>query len=304
MSFHDDALDDSLTHALNAAIGDYLGAPCRIDQAQSVGGGSISRTLIVRTGNTRWFVKLNRAKLHDMFAAEADGLSALGVCPALRVPRVVAHGVSGRQTYLVLEHLSLRSLGDGPAGQNAGRALATLHRVKGEEFGWHRDNFIGSTPQLNASHRTWPLFFAQQRLKPQLDLAKQNGHKGRIITDGERLLEKLPALFVNYQPSISLLHGDLWRGNAGLDESGKLALYDPAVYYGDRETDLAMAELFGGFPAGFYSAYRESWPLADGHEQRKTLYKLYHVLNHLNLFGSGYLHQSKGMIDQLLAELG
>lgn len=304
MSIHHNLLDDGLAHALNTAIGSYLGAPCRIDQAQSVGGGSISRTLIVQTGNTRWFVKLNRADRLDMFVAEADGLSALGACPALRVPYVVGHGVSGRQAYLVLEHLGLRAMDNGPAGQNSGRALAALHRIKGERFGWHRDNFIGSTPQLNASQNTWPRFFAQQRLQPQLDLARQNGHKGKIIADGERLLEKLSELFANYQPGISLLHGDLWCGNAALDESGKLTLFDPAVYYGDRETDLAMAELFGGFPAGFHSAYRESWPLADGHEQRKTLYKLYHVLNHLNLFGGGYLHQSEHMIGQLLTEIG
>ncbi|MBK7356022.1 fructosamine kinase family protein [Propionivibrio sp.] len=304
MKFDDHPFDQRLGEALTSAISQFLGSPCRIDHTQPVGGGSISRTVIVQTGGTRWFVKLNGADRHDMFVAEADGLSALGRCSALRVPHVVAHGVCGRQAYLLLEHLNLRALDNDTAGKSAGRALAELHRIEGDSFGWHRDNFIGSTPQLNTRQGTWPQFFARQRLQPQLELAKQNGHKGKFIADGERLLEGLAALFVDYQPVISLLHGDLWHGNAGVDESGRLALFDPAVYYGDRETDLAMSELFGGFPASFHAAYRAAWPLADGSEQRKTLYQLYHVLNHLNLFGSSYRHQCERMIDQLRAEIG
>lgn len=304
MRFHDNPFDERLGEALNAAISQFVGSPCRIDHTKPVGGGSISRTAIVQTGNTRWFVKLNNADRHDMFVAEADGLSALARCPALRVPRVVAHGVCGRQSYIVLEYLTLDALDDDAAARNAGRALAGLHRIKGDAFGWHRDNYIGSTPQFNTCQDSWPQFFARRRLGPQLDLAKRNGHQGKLIADGERLLERLAALFVNYQPDISLLHGDLWHGNAGVDEAGKFALFDPAVYYGDRETDLAMSELFGGFPGSFFSAYRAAWPLADGSEQRLTLYKLYHVLNHLNLFGSSYRYQCERMIGQLLAEIG
>jgi fructosamine-3-kinase len=178
------------------------------------------------------------------------------------------------------------------------------HRITGPQFGWQRDNFIGSTPQCNAAAPTWPFFFARRRLLPQLELAKRHGHHGQLIASGERLAEQLPALFVDHQPQPSLLHGDLWSGNAATDEAGTLALFDPAVYFGDREADLAMSELFGGFPDSFYAAYREAWPLADGFEQRKTLYNLYHVLNHLNLFGSGYLHQAERMIARLLAEIG
>ncbi len=304
MSHSDNLLDASLCITLQEAIRDFTGAPCRIQQIANVGGGSISRALVMITESARWFVKLNRADRHEMFAAEADGLTALGACPALRVPRVVAYGVSGREAYLVLEHLNLQPLREHSAGTNAGRTLAELHRIEGAEFGWHRANFIGSTPQPNVEQRTWPLFFARQRLLPQLELAKRQGQKEKFIADGERLAEKLPALFVDYQPKISLLHGDLWHGNAALDESGTLALFDPAVYYGDREADLAMTELFGGFPDSFYAAYRDAWPLADGFEQRKTLYNLYHILNHLNLFGSGYLHQAERMIGTLLAEIG
>jgi len=304
VSYSEIPLDSSLCQTLNEAISQFSGSACQIQQVAEVGGGSISRSVIAQTASERWFVKLNSADLLDMFEAEADGLNALGACPALRVPRVIAHGVSGRQAYLVLEHLNLQPLRERNSGTSAARALAELHRIEGDRLGWHRANYIGSTPQHNGVERTWPLFFARQRLLPQLALARRKGYKGKLIADGERLAEKLPALFVDYQPKISLLHGDLWHGNAALDESGVLALFDPAVYYGDREADLAMCELFGGFPDSFYAAYRQAWPLADGFEQRKTLYNLYHILNHLNLFGSGYLHQAERMVGTLLAEIG
>jgi len=304
MGHVENQLDPMLRDVLNDSISRFSGSVSRIQHVEAVAGGSISRSLNLRTESARWFVKLNDADLHEMFEAEADGLSALSACPAVRVPRVVAHGVSGRQAFLIMEHLELLPLTERQAGINAGRALAELHRITGGEFGWHRPNFIGSTPQFNAAQRTWPLFFARQRLRPQLELAKRQGHKGKFIADGERLAEKLPALMVDHQPGISLLHGDLWHGNAALDESDRLVLFDPAVYFGDREADLAMTELFGGFPNSFYAAYRNAWPLAEGFEQRKTLYNLYHVLNHLNLFGNSYLHQAERMIGKLLAEIG
>ena len=297
-------LDDGLRAALNEEISRFSGSSCSIQKVSALGGGSISRALVLQGEGSRWFVKLNSAQCHELFAAEADGLAALSECQALRVPRVVAHGSSGRQDYLVLEYLSLTPLRETSAGINAGHALAELHRIEGRCFGWHRANFIGSTPQSNTEQGTWPLFFARQRLQPQLELLKNKGHKGKFIADGERLSEILAALFADYRPQISLLHGDLWHGNAAQDETGQLVLFDPAVYYGDREADLAMTELFGGFPGSFYAAYREAWPLADGFEQRKTLYNLYHVLNHLNLFGNSYLHQAERMIGTLLAEIG
>ncbi|MBP6708903.1 MAG: fructosamine kinase family protein [Candidatus Accumulibacter sp.] len=300
----DVVLEPALRAALSELIGSDSGAPAEIESATRIGGGSISRALVVDCGGRRCFVKLNDAGLAEMFAAEADGLRALAKCSALRVPRVCGHGVCGQQAYLVLEYLPLHPLRERSAGAAAGRALATLHRIQGTQFGWPRDNFIGSSPQANHPQRTWPLFFARQRLLPQLASAKRHGHVGQLIANGERLAEKLPALFVDHQPQPSLLHGDLWSGNAAVDAAGSLVLFDPAVYFGDREADLAMTELFGGFPDSFYAAYREAWPLADGFEQRKTLYNLYHVLNHLNLFGSGYLHQAERMIARLLAEIG
>ncbi len=297
-------LDPALHAALHAAIGSDMGSLTGIDAATEIAGGSISHALVVESGERRYFVKLNDAQGAEMFAAEADGLNALARCNALRVPRVVAHGSSGRQAYLVLEYLPLHALCERAQGAAAGYALAALHRIQGPQHGWHRDNFIGSTPQSNTEHRAWPFFFARRRLLPQLELAKRHPEHGQLISSGQRLAEKLAALFVDHQPQPSLLHGDLWHGNAATDDAGMLTLYDPAVYFGDREADLAMSELFGGFPDSFYAGYRESWPLADGFEQRKTLYNLYHVLNHLNLFGSAYLHQAERMIARLLAEIG
>lgn len=296
-------IDDTLLRAIDEAISLAIGAPFRSTRASGQGGGSISQSLRVEDGRQRFFVKLNDAALAEMFAAEADGLAALGGCPAIRVPQVIARATVGDRSFLVLEHLELHPLHAREAGIAAGHALAQLHRIEGAQHGWPRDNYIGSNPQINAVHITWPYFFAKRRLLPQLEMARRRSDTRRLIERGENLADRLAALFVDYRPRASLLHGDLWHGNAAIDENGMLALFDPAVYFGDREADLAMSELFGGFPESFYLAYREAWPLERGYEQRKTLYNLYHVLNHLNLFGGGYLRQAERMIESLLADL-
>ena len=229
-----------------------------------------------------------------------DGLAALADTNAFRVPCPLCCGVLDGQAFLVLEYLDLRPLALREEAVACGRALAALHRHSGTRYGWRRDNFIGATPQINTEHDNWPRFFAAARLLPQLERAAAHGRA--LQKKGESLAEKLPAFFLDHRPQPSLLHGDLWHGNAAM--CGEMpAVFDPAVYFGDRETDLAMTELFGGFPETFHAAYREAWPLAEGYETRKTLYNLYHVLNHLNLFGSGYLRQAERMIDALLAEL-
>ena len=294
---------DALCDELDEAISRSTGSPFRSTSQTGQGGGSISQSLAIEDGRQRFFVKLNSTALNGMFVAEADGLAALRRCPAIRVPQVIAQGTASGRSFLILEHLVLRPLHNRQAGSEAGRALSELHRIEGAQYGWPSDNYIGSNPQSNAVHVTWPFFFAQRRLLPQLSMTRQRSDCKRLIERGETLAERLAALFVDYTPRASLLHGDLWSGNAAIDENGKLALFDPAVYFGDREADLAMSELFGGFPESFYLAYREAWPLAHGYEQRKTLYNLYHVLNHLNLFGGGYLRQAERMIDSLLAEL-
>lgn len=273
-----------------------------IRHAHPVGGGSISRAFVLESGCDKIFVKVNSAERAELFAAEADGLAALAACPALCIPRVIGRGTLGGHAYLILEHLTLLPLRHAADSAAAGQALAALHGMHGSTFGWRSDNFIGSTPQYNTQHATWADFFNSQRLQPQLALAKRQGASSRLIERGQRLVERLEALFDDHRPAASLLHGDLWYGNAALDASHRLVLFDPAVFFGDREADLAMCALFGGFPDEFFTAYAQVSPLPAGHARRKTLYQLYHVLNHFNLFGGGYHEQAGRMIDRLLAD--
>lgn len=248
------------------------------------------------------FIKTGSAGDLPRFAAEATGLAALRAARVVRVPQVYACGMADGQARLEIEFLDLRGL-DRASGASLGRQLADLHRHFGEHFGFDEDNWIGGSPQANGWRDEWPRFFAERRLRPQLQRARGTGMERKLVEQGESLAERLAAFFVDYHPQPSLLHGDLWGGNASALPDGTPVIFDPAVYYGDRETDLAMSELFGGFPESFYASYRAAWPLDPGYETRKTLYNLYHVLNHYDLFGAGYLNQSRRMMDRLLAEL-
>lgn len=280
-------------------IGAVTGRPFAPRTQKAVGGGCINSTVILSDGTRDYFVKCNHASKLDMFEAEADGLAGLAATGAVRVPEAVCWGQAGGASYLVLERLDL---GGRTNGAEMGRRLAMLHRSVSERFGWRRDNYIGATPQPNPESQDWTAFFREHRLGYQFDLAARNGHARNLQAAGERLMASLDALLA-HGPVPSLLHGDLWTGNLGYLSDGTPAIFDPAVYYGDREADLAMSELFGGFGRDFYAAYQEAWPLDPGYATRKTLYNLYHILNHLNLFGSGYLGQARGMIDRLLAEI-
>jgi protein-ribulosamine 3-kinase len=253
-----------------------------IESARSAAGGCIHHCYEVRIAGKPRFLKINDARFADAFAAEADGLIALHH-NGLPVPAALAHGSAAGQSYLLLEYLELKSKGDFAA---LGRMLANAHRKPGPRFGWARDNYIGSTPQLNGWCDDWREFWATRRLEPQISLAREMGFD--VAMPSIHLLE-------NYKPQPSLLHGDLWSGNAGFTREGPV-VFDPAVYYGDREADLAMTELFGGFPREFYQAYNETWALDAGYARRKPLYNLYHLLNHLNLFGRGYLAQVKAAL--------
>jgi len=253
------------------------------------------------------FRKTGPAERLALFAAEIDGLAALRATQTIRVPAVFGAGrTESGQAWIELEFLDLRGLDD-RAGAQLGEQLAELHRCTGAQpdatYGWPRDNFIGVTPQSNQSHLTWAGFFAAERLLPQLQIAFRNGMPRPLREQGERIAANLGAFFLDYRPLPSLLHGDLWSGNVGRLPDGTPVIFDPAVYRGDREADLAMTELFGGFPESFYAAYRAAWPLDAGFETRKTLYNLYHILNHYNMFGAGYLNQARRMIERLAAEL-
>jgi fructosamine-3-kinase len=242
---------------------------------QPVGGGCIHRCYRVPEG----FLKVNDAGLADAFAAEADGLAALRAA-GCTAPEPIEYGIDGGEAYLLLQWLELRPRGDFAA---LGRMLARVHASRGKQFGWPRDNYIGSTPQRNRLTDDWKTFWREQRMGPQLELARRNGHR----IDIGPLLDRACDVLEGHAPQPSLVHGDLWSGNVGFTAQGPV-VFDPAAYYGDREVDLAMTELFGGFPPAFYSAYGS---MPAGYERRKHLYNLYHLLNHLNLFGGAYLAQ-------------
>jgi fructosamine-3-kinase len=263
----------------------------KIEAAEAASGGCIHDCYRVTIGGTRRFLKTNDARFVDAFAAEAGGLAALRNA-GLRSPEPLAHGVAGDQAFLLMEFLQLQSNGDFAA---LGKMLAAAHHNTGPRFGWQRDNYIGATPQANGWCGDWAEFWRERRLRPQLELAKRNGFDLKI--------NSLDFVLEKHRPQASLLHGDLWSGNAAFTSIGEPVVFDPAVYYGDREADLAMTELFGGFPGDFYRAYREAWPLDPGYERRKHFYNLYHLLNHLNLFGGSYLGQVKATLGLLLRTL-
>jgi fructosamine-3-kinase len=289
-------------HSIAAQIATATGDPFRPAPPRDVGGGCISSAIVLDDGRRTVFVKLNRAELLDMFEAEAAGLAEIAATRSIRVPTPICTGTAGARAFIAMEHLPLGGRGSRSAAA-AGEQLAAMHRATRDHFGWVRDNTIGATPQRNHERSDWIAFWREQRLGFQLDLAARHGYGGRLQQRGERLLDGCAAL-IDHAPSPSLLHGDLWGGNMGYTDAGQPVIFDPAVYYGDREADLAMTELFGGFGADFYAAYNAAWPLDSGYATRKTLYNLYHIINHLNLFGGGYQSQAERMIDRLLAEIG
>jgi fructosamine-3-kinase len=266
-----------------------------------VGGNAIAASWSLSLEGTRFFVKVTDRAYMNALSAESDALGAIARTGSVRVPTVHACGEAPDGAFLAIEWLDLA---DGGRGAALGRALARLHQTTAPRFGWHRDNTIGATPQSNAWSDDWTAFFRDRRLAPQFALARRNGFAGRLARDGDRLLDRMPRLLAGHAPAASLLHGDLWSGNAARLADGTPVVFDPSCHFGDREADLAMTELFGGFDATFYAAYAEASPLPHGYPVRRTLYQLYHVLNHLNLFGSGYLARAETRTAQLLAEAG
>ena len=275
--------------------------------AEPVHGGSINQCFRWPTADGAAFVKIGATGALASYTAEAEGLRELERANALRVPGVLAVGEAHGYAVLALEWLDLSGDAEADAKCQArlGEGLAAQHRVMAASCGWHRDNTIGATPQPNSRDEDWVRFFQQRRLGFQLDLAARNGLEAGVVDRGRDLCERCGAFFSSYHPRPSLLHGDLWGGNAGrLAATGEPVVFDPAVYFGDRETDLAMTRLFGGFGPAFYAAYQSAWPLDQAAGTRRTLYNLYHVLNHYNLFGGSHGRQAAGMIERLLAEFG
>jgi fructosamine-3-kinase len=286
--------------AVVAALHGRPSPPAGETRWMRLGGTSQASAWSLATPGERHFVKVVTRSRSDMLASEAEGLHAIARTGAIRVPSVVMQGEAADAAFLVLEWLDL-----GPGGRGAalGRALARLHETTAPRFGWHRDNTIGLTAQANDWCDAWPAFFRDRRLAPQFALAASNGH-AQLAERGERLLAQVAALLEGHRVVPSLLHGDLWSGNAGELADGTPVVFDPSCHFGDREADLAMAELFGGFSPAFRAAYAEAAPLDAGYPLRRTLYNLYHVVNHLNLFGRAYLGQAQAMVEELLAAAG
>lgn len=284
---------------------------CRLLRRIPVSGGCIHGAwkLELESGPPL-FAKGGDAAAWPLLQMEADGLEALA-CAASGsgqiVPAVQGLEHIGDQALLLLEWLELSSGGSSPGWQQLGAALAGLHRTSLSRpcaaadrldgaYGWQRDNVIGRTPQINGWLSDWASFFVERRLQPQLQgLAR----KGMALRQADRLLDGVRQRLESHRPEAVLVHGDLWSGNAALTASGG-ALFDPAVHRADREVDLAMARLFGGFPAAFFSGYQQAWPLPADHASRIELYNLYHLLNHANLFGGGYFSQAQAVADALL----
>ncbi|MEX1367077.1 MAG: fructosamine kinase family protein [Nannocystaceae bacterium] len=269
---------------LRAAVARALGGP--VQQVHAVSGGDINDAWSVRCGTTQAFIKARRGADPSTFRVEAQGLRWLAEPAALRIPTVLA--VSEDPPLLALELLQ-----PGPRARDfderLGRGLAELHRAGPPAFGLEHDNFIGRLPQDNTPTKTWPEFYWERRLLPQLRLAERAGlADASLRRDLERLSQRLPQRCGPAEPP-ARLHGDLWGGNLLVDERGAPVLIDPAVYGGHREIDLAMMQLFGGFSPAVFDAYHEAHPLAAGWRQRVPLYQLYPLLVHLNLFGRGYL---------------
>lgn len=259
-----------------------------------MGGGCIHQTALLELADgRRLFLKSNRSAPADMFAREAEGLVALAAAGAIRVPGDPLPGGGGEAPHFLV----MEAIGSGRPGWDFsatfGRRFARLHRAtQGTRFGFPHDNYLGSTPQPNGWSDDWCDFWRRSRLGHQLALARANGLADReLLRLGDRLLDRLDRLLDLPDEPACLLHGDLWGGNYLVDEAGEPVLIDPATYYGHREADLAITRLFGGFDARFCAAYEEEWPLPAGAGERGPIYELYHLLNHLNLFGAGYRGQ-------------
>lgn len=286
-------MDAALRRAIEEGLAVREGGPASVIGSRGVGGGCIHRAEFVELDDgRRLFVKSNAQASQGMFESEAAGLVALAELATLRVPRDAWVGEGGGVRFLAMEAIDEGRPGGGFSSA-FGAGLAELHRAgMGDRFGFQIDNYIGATPQINTWDDDWVSFFRRHRLGFQLDLARRGGASDRTLDElGDRLLDRLGEWLDLPDEPPCLIHGDLWGGNYLVDTDGRAVLVDPAVYYAHREAELAMTRLFGGFDSDFYAAYEEAWPLPPGTRERQQIYSLYHLLNHLNLFGSGYRGQ-------------
>jgi protein-ribulosamine 3-kinase len=292
-------LDNQLKSSIEKVLSERSGSAFFIEQAEPVAGGSINNAFRIKAGETYCFVKSNSGKsFPGMFSAEKKGLQLLADHNEIKVPRVIHVQDDQEESFLILEYVELVKP-DPEVFREFGRGLASMHRYSNNRFGLDHDNYIGSLKQSNKFHSSWAEFFIEERLAPQLKLAFDNKKiGGSFIRLTDQLFSRINNLFPS--ESSSLIHGDLWSGNFMATRDAKPCFYDPAVYYGHREMDIAMTRLFGGFEKGFYEAYNENFPLENGWSKRVDLCNLYPLLVHVNLFGGSYAREAEGIVKRFV----
>ncbi len=294
--------NDTFWQEINAGISaakKYNFEPVRCFPLSS---GITGETFRLQTKSESIFLKLIDINRSPILYSEAEGLKAISNTNTLKTPRIFAKGESADFAWLALEFISLRSPNTSCAIE-MGESLAAMHQNQNDFHGWHSNNWIGANKQRNSFSNDWPNFFKEFRLLPQLNQALDNNLDTSVFDSGQLLLEEISKLFTNYYPAPSLLHGDLWTGNWASDPEGNPIVFDPACYYGDRETDIAMTELFAGFRQDFYDAYNSANPIDKGYVERKSVYNLYHILNHFNIFGASYEQQASDLIQKSLSAI-
>lgn len=293
------SFNQRLRKEIESVLHQNLGDKNSIIVAQAVSGGSINEVFRLQTEAGNYVLKVNDAgKFPNMFALEAEGLAAIRKTKTIAVPYVIGIGNAANQSFLLLEYIETGRKTTASM-QQLGLQLAQMHQNSASNFGFEKDNYMGSLPQSNRKHDTWKSFFVEERLKLMVKLAFDASFiDPKLVSDFEKLYQKLGEFFEEEKPA--LIHGDLWSGNYLIGSNGKPYLIDPAVSYGFREFDLAMTQLFGGFSAAFYQAYEEEFPLQKGWQQRVDLWNLYPLLLHLNLFGTGYLGKVKVALNRFI----
>lgn len=285
--------------AISQQLSDTLMFDFQIVEKQKIHGGDICESYMISDQSQRYFIKINRLECFQNFEAEAESIALLRQSSSVFVPELVTLGKTKDHAFLVLNYLPTKPLDDSANSYQFGEQLAKLH-CWGEqkEYGFDTDNYIGEMLQPNKWEKKWSHFFAEQRIGWQLQLMRE---KGIELIDIAEFTQVIRELLNGHQPKPSLLHGDLWHGNTALCAFGPLC-FDPACYWGDRECDIALTELFGGFKNEFYQGYESILPLSNQYPQRKLIYNLYHVLNHYNHFGGHYLDQAQQMIDEIVSD--
>ncbi|MGX5819867.1 fructosamine kinase family protein [Chitinophaga lutea] len=290
-------MDDITTGELAEALSAQLAVNIQINRAERIRGGDINETYRLETSQGVYFLKMNDARrFPDMFLKEYDGLEALRTPGVIDVPRPLTYGQAGNKAFLVTEFIE-KGAAAPDFWEHFAAALARLHQCTKPFFGFNTANYIGSLKQYNTPYTSWPVYYAFNRVMPLVRMAYDNGKMDRnMVRQAEALCRRLPSVFPDEPPA--LLHGDLWSGNFLVAMGGKVCIFDPAVYYGHREMDMAMTRLFGGFDTRFYYTYQAIRPLESGWQQRIGICQLYPLLVHLNLFGGSYYNDVQEILGQ------